>query len=348
MTLPKQNIQLLLHDTEVLKGIALLLLLCHHCLYTGEDYDDIVIWGYPIFKSLGIFSKLCVASFVFLSGYGLTAGAIKNDGIGSVMQFYRKRYVKLMINYWLIYLIFVPLGFFFFNRTFSSVYGDNYALRGLADFLGVHQLIIGNASGYNPTWWFYSLILVLYFLYPLIWKCRYYWFLLIPSSIMLPFLFSKIPLLSSSLSGDYMLSFVCGFSLAYVNISIPKRTITKWIVFMVLLMSCGFRFVVSNSILWDSSIIIIGVCFYKLFSIPRFVSTPLAFLGKHSFNIFLFHTFIFAFYFHDCIYWSRNPILICLTLLAVCIIISLLIEWFKNLLRINILQERLIKYNDTV
>ena len=30
-------------DTNILKGIALLLLLCHHCFYAGEPYDDIVI-----------------------------------------------------------------------------------------------------------------------------------------------------------------------------------------------------------------------------------------------------------------------------------------------------------------
>lgn len=337
------DLSLSLDDTLVLKGVALILLLVHHCLFEGKGFEDQVLYGIEIFKNIGIFCKICVSIFVFLSGYGLTKGLMKEGCMKNTLFFYRKRYVKLMINYWLIYLIFVPLGVFFFNRTFSSVYGDNYILRSIADFFGVHQLIIGNASGYNPTWWFYSLIIVLYFLYPLIWKCRNYWFLLIPSSIMLSYVFSKIPLLSSSLSGDYMLSFVCGFSLAYVNISISKRSLTKWIVFIVLLMSCGFRFVVSNSILWDSSIIIIGVCLYKLLRIPRFVSAPLAFLGKHSFNIFLFHTFIFAFYFHDFIYWSRNPILICITLLVFCVVISIMIEWMRKALRIDQLQDYLIK-----
>ena len=130
-------------DTNVLKGIALLLLLCHHCFYPGEPYDDIIIFGYPIVLNIGEFSKLCVVLFVFLSGYGLTAKTIKDGGIDSLWSFYRHRYMKLMLNYWIIYLIFVLIGILFFHRTFSAVYGENWWLKATVDFLGLHQAVIG-------------------------------------------------------------------------------------------------------------------------------------------------------------------------------------------------------------
>lgn len=53
------------------------------------------------------------------------------------------------------------------------------------------------------------------------------------------------------------------------------------------------------------------------------------FLGNHSMNIFLFHTFIYVFYFHDIVYASENPISQYLVLLVLCILISMLIEKIK-------------------
>lgn len=190
-------------DTQILKGIALLLLLTHHCLYTGEGYDDIVIHNRPLFQSIGIFSKLCVAIFVFLSGYGLTMQANKEGGIKNIILFYRKRYVKLIVNFWIIWLLFVPLGLFIFHRTFPEVYGEHYIFRALLDLTGLCTI-----SSYNATWWFYGCIIVLYALFPLIWKFKSQWFLLLPLVIVLPVLLSHIPILN--MVGGYLFVFVCG------------------------------------------------------------------------------------------------------------------------------------------
>lgn len=106
-------------------------------------------------------------------------------------------------------------------------------------------------------------------------------------------------------------------------------------------MVCEYRFHIGATYLWDAAIIITGIFIYSIISIPKFLSKVLSFLGKHSFNIFLFHTFIYYYYFHDYIYWSRNPLFIYLTLIAVCIPISMFIEWSKQYFHINQLQNRL-------
>lgn len=325
-------------DTNVLKGVALLLLLCHHCFYPGEPYDDIVLFGHPIVQNIGEFSKLCVAIFVFLSGYGLTIQTMAKGSIGNVFHFYRRRYVKLMINYWLIWILFVPLGIFIFNRTFPVVYGEHYAWAAFWDFFGLHQAVIGNSRGYNPTWWFYSCIIMLYLLYPLIWKFRNWWMVMIPFAIMFPYVAQFLPLFDSSLSDFYLLAFVCGMLLAYLKPEMGGAGLAaRLILLLFLLIACLVRFYIS-SIMWDSAITVLGVILYCKISIPLAISKVLAFVGKNSCNIFLFHTFVYYFYFREYIYWSRNPLLVYLTLLIVCISISMLIEWLKRLLYINKLQ----------
>lgn len=329
-------------DTNVLKGIALLLLLCHHCFYPGQPYDDIIIAGVPIIRSLAIFSKLCVAIFVFLSGYGLTIQTMKKGGIGNVLSFYCRRYVKLMINYWLIWLIFVPMGVFFFNRTFSLVYGEHYVLRAIGDFLGLYQAIY-NQAGYNATWWFYSCIIVLYLLFPIVWRYHRFWFILIPSAICIPAVTDFIPFFEASGYGPYFISFVCGMSYAYLD---PCQNIYgggKFLLLTILIIACFYRHFYPFYRCWDAAIVTMFVTLYCSVSFPNFLSKILAFLGKHSFNIFLFHTFIFAYYFKEYIYFSSNPILIYLSLLVVCIPISMLIERIRMSLHINKLQDMVIK-----
>lgn len=319
-------------DTNALKGIALLLLLIHHCLYTGEGYDDVMLIGHPVFQNIGQFSKLCVALFVFLSGYGLTAKTLKGGGISSLWSFYHYRYMKLMTNYWLIYLIFVPIGIIFFGRTFPSVYGDSWVVKALVDFLGLHQAVFGNPWGYNATWWFFGVIIILYLIYPLLWKFRKYWFLMIPLAVMCPMVASFIPFFGSSDFGHYLLAFVCGFAFAYKRPEVGEgNLLEKELLLLFFLLACFFRFYAWNPFMWDAAIISIGLVLYNMTTMPEWMSKTLSFLGHHSYNVFLFHTFIYYYYFHDFIYWSRNPILILVTLLLVCMPISMIIERIKLL-----------------
>ena len=69
----------------------------------------------------------------------------------------------------------------------------------------------------------------------------------------------------------------------------------------------------------------------------------LEFLGRHSMNIFLFHTFIFLYYFHDIVYCSGNPFLIFLTLLCSCLAISMGMEYLKKAIRFDVFCKQLIR-----
>ena len=60
----------------------------------------------------------------------------------------------------------------------------------------------------------------------------------------------------------------------------------------------------------------------------EFVEGFLGFLGKHLFNVFLFHTFVSNYYCSDFIYSLKYPFLIFIALLSVCIAMSVIIEQY--------------------
>ena len=207
-------IDLSIKNSNSLKGFALLLLLCHHLFYNvNDDYCDIYIGhGQYLFHSIAMQSKLCVAIFVFLSGYGLMRQV--NGGILNLRSFYQRRMTKLMMNYWLIWLLFVPMGILFFDRTFAIVYGEEFlVLKFAADILGISNAF--GFFGYNATWWFYSVIIILYLLFPLLYKYRRYWVLQIIIGIVVYYLLPWRGI------GMYLLHFCTGMAVANNKITPP-------------------------------------------------------------------------------------------------------------------------------
>lgn len=195
------------NDTNVLKGVALLLLLVHHLFYVQDGYyDDLLIArGHYFVQEIGIASKLCVAVFVFLSGYGLAAKADKTGGIRSLKEFYLQRYAKLLMNYWFIWFVFVPIGVFVFGRDLNEVYGDHTTVKFILDLFGLLNCF--GMYGYNLTWWFYSCIILLYAIFPFIYRMRQNMLLVILCGMAISFL--PISLIIGPIK-FYILAFVIG------------------------------------------------------------------------------------------------------------------------------------------
>lgn len=59
----------------------------------------------------------------------------------------------------------------------------------------------------------------------------------------------------------------------------------------------------------------------------------LTFIGKHSMNIFLMHTFVFGIYFNNFSYALKYPPLILLQLLLICLAFSVVLEKTKEICR---------------
>ena len=108
----KRSVVLTKDYSEMVKGIAVLMMILHH------------IWGFPekipelplshLEVQIGAACKICVSIFMFLSGYGLYYTFKKKETIRvwhRVWNVYKR--------FWQVFLIFVPVGFLFLSKPFA-------------------------------------------------------------------------------------------------------------------------------------------------------------------------------------------------------------------------------------
>ena len=155
-------------QTNIAKGIAICLMFANHLyafkyrLLHGNYYVPLI----PFFNAehyLGNFGSICVAIFLFLSGYGMFLGHLRSKK--NVIYYTLTKLKDFYLNYWLYFLIFVPIGIFFFkNVTLWQSSQIRYSTEPgifLENFLGW-------SATYNEEWWFVRMFAIaLVFLFPL-------------------------------------------------------------------------------------------------------------------------------------------------------------------------------------
>ena len=346
----KKQFSLSKDDTLILKGIAICAMLCHH-LFTCVPQSVDVSFG-MISLQLGNVGKMCVALFLFLSGYGLSIQYkklnISKIRLGEV-KFILKRFVKFYTNYWVIYFFFVPIGVFVFGRPLQMAYGEsvNLCKRLFLDLLGVQGF-----SSYNITWWFNKLIIILYLLFPILYWCmKKCWFL-----TLLPlFLWMKFKLIDIYVLDLYAFPFALGIFCALYSDSIQEYLKKIDMSLLKVLSVCFFVFLVVHRQLviipYMGGIRIDGFLSLNLALIvvlfanqmPR-TGAILKFLGKHSINIYMIHTFIYFYWYSNYVYSLKYAILVFVSVLSICLLLSVLLELFKEKCGVYYIMNKLLSY----
>ena len=323
----RNNVSFGLNSTNACKGVALILLLWHHLFYQHPEF------GLVVYKTAQL-AKVCVAIFVILSGYGFSE-SVKHKNVG-LFQFYKNRLVAIYSNYWFIMLIFVPIGVFFMGITLQSAFTSNAYAKFIVQMTGFHRFVY-DEYGYNATWWYMSVILPLILLFPFIHDAvkKYgsftllcFFALLIPGKPIVLVL------------NEWLLPFTLGIYLSQRNyISTISRWLGTfgWLRYIILLVAIGlivaFRtyspLLNGTKIDWLFGLLIILFTFEFTMTV-QLSNKPLRILGGHLFNVFLFHTFIYYYFWKEFIYSFYNPILIFIVLLFLCIALSEIIEYVKK------------------
>ncbi len=330
------NLSLTKTDTAVVKGIAILAMLMHH-VFESLTSEGVVI---AQLQSIG---KVCVALFVLLSGYGLSVGYQRltppHHLWESAAWLVVRRLLKFYVNYWCIFLIFVPIGILFFHRPLDAGYweGVNVIKSFVWDVLGV-----AGFQSYNITWWFNKLILTLYILSPIVFIFTKQFPI---ASVLFVFFMQRFKMLGGTYFLDlYLMPFVLGFVWAQKAEQIQNEFTrfspkVGFIAAFLLLVATAYlrqRGILLSPLEWDTCLAVAIALFVIMCKPYRWgLDTILAFLGKHSINIYMMHTFVYYYFWHEEIFSIGDPWLILLAVTAITLSFSVLLEVVKKKIRLE-------------
>ena len=334
-------------DSNILKGIAILLMLFHHLFNDYEEYAGFVVSYVPFsgdrLTALAITGKICVSMFLFVTGYGIAAGYRKefegnlSDRVG-LGRFIWKRWYKLMCGYWFAFfitLICQPLG-----RTISDAYGAgikgiiSYAI---VDFFGLSWFF--GTPTLNPTWWYMSVAIAAVVLLPIIMiGMDLFGTLTILAVVML------VVMLAGPANGYTFyiftgllgtVAFRAGF-FERMEKHMKKHPLVRTGMICMSVLAMALLLIIRgggyNTFgVVEGLIALAAACLVKsLICLIPGVSKGLAFLGKYSAGMFLLHNQIYSFYFTALFYSVGHWLLILMLLAAVSLGVSILVEWIKN------------------
>lgn len=336
----------------LIKGISILLMLAHHLFafpnrVNGSLYISFLkVQGVPIEYYIGIFSKICVSIFLFMSGYGLFISYYnKPVSIKSIL----KRVLKFYCIYWIIFIIFIPLGVVLKKIEIN--------LKSL--FLN----FIGVSSSFNAEWWFVSIYIILLILSPII--INYIKHNKKIVTIIVSLFICSIGLILNKISvtsGNKILAgvlqwiglfcsqqiyFIIGILIAkemifdkitniFINININKKQ-----TYYILLIISIIVFYLFMNMKIVSYFIFIGIMPMFILAVSNIIKENriLKLLGNNSTNMWLIHSFFCYYYFQELILLPKYSIFILMWLvivsLAISIIINLLVNKSKKLFRIK-------------
>ena len=362
-------------NSTALKGVAILMMVFHHCFADPERYAAFDISFAPIGEHwIGIVSytfKMCVSLFAFVTGYGLF---LSLKGLNRECKWSRReivkwttaRYIKTMSGFWFIAVIayivcqlidgYTARIFFEGDSVRQTVLG---VFRMGLNFFGIEQLFYGNE--FCPTWW-YMTIAVLFIVAAPIFVKLFDKFSVIPVLAVAFFLprVLQIPYDSGTYIA-FQFPFLFGMVCAKYNLLVrfanfkwlrgKLSALNKPVKFVVMLVLCfvaiyfykclpanyyyELRFAVFPMVL---------ILFAYEFLLDLFVLRKvLYFLGKHSMNIFLTHTFIRYTYLNSFTYSFKYWWLIPLVLVVDSLLLSIAIELVKKVIRYDLLTKKMLK-----
>ena len=349
--------------TMQMKGIAIIILLFHHCFLNAQrwatvPYEKLATtkgWGYyPIsfapFSShtiqyLASFSKICVAMFVFMTGYGMWVSYESQKKKTTMSNYIKKRMVTLMTGFLIIFVVTevlaIPTG------RFIEVYGHDFrsVVYMIIDALGLAKLL--GTPLFCLTWWYMSLAIVLIMIFPFVHSImeKYQWVVVV-ASIIVP---RACGFGQSTDLFRYLLAYTLGMYFAQHDLLarikekfMEQNVVGKLLSLIVsliglaVIIKCRQNAWIGWKYLdfWDGfAAMYVIVLSYIYILNGKWIVKGLGFLGKHSMNIFLIHSFYRDVFFHEFTYSFYYAWLDYIVLMAISLVTSIVLEWFKKLIR---------------
>ncbi|OWF77582.1 hypothetical protein B4900_16125 [Yersinia rohdei] len=310
-------------ETNYIKGIAIILMLMHH-LFAFPDripHDATIINSLPFIGAnvdsyLANFGKICVAIFLFISGYGF---AFKNK---INFNYSIEKLKKLYFSFWLVFIIFIPIGFVFINNDWS----DSTPLKLAKNILGI-------TSNYNGEWWFIRLYVIYVLALPLISRLNYLVLLAIaPLSILVGYYFQSSGGISVFLIWLYpfLIGYLSRKETDKLSILIGRISSTHTTLLCITLTVILFHLFNIFGLILASPLFVLAMRnIYKGTTHHKVINS----LGNHSMYMWLTHSFFCYYYTPELIYSVKYSPAILILLIFISYIVSVLLTYIEVMIR---------------
>ena len=340
-----------LKHTNVIKGFLVLALVFHHVFNPDVDYWINFAAGgtTPILLTqVAVYGRVCIGGFSFLSAYGITKKLIKEEATKNILI---SRLVKLYFSFWPIYILGFAGTVVFGDKLVQEIYYSASLERfswvyPILDIMGVSKFF--NAPQLNVTWWYMSAAIYIIFITPLFYRfyCKFKYVAVFLMCI-IPYIINVESLI---LFPTIMLG-VC-FAKDDLFVKIKEKALAKmryrFLTYFLILFLIYFTFELTNissaaHSMQFSTLTCLMFCYIILADIPV-ISHILAFLGKHSANIYYFHTFIYWNWFPYTIYSLGNKVLIYCIVFGSSLAVSAILELIKKVIKYKNLEQKVISF----
>ena len=300
-------------DSMALKGIAVLMLVFHHCYRTAAKFEqyDVAFCGLSASQVITAaeICKICVAIFAFVSGYGLMYGYIidkKKRNTRSISTWTLRHILSVMSGFWFVSVIFYGIYICLVRNGFYK-WGENAVEKCfsiLADVCGVSSFL--GTKSLNGAWWYMSAAFAFIILLPFLEAVigRFGSVFCIASIFLFPRMI-KMKFPGGSRPYSFLMIFVIGMVCCRHNFfqkfhEWGQTKLQKTVKFLgvTALMCSGFFFYHKIDMKTFGEFqyavvpfLVIIFCVEYLFRIVP-LSAFLRYLGRHSMNIWLVHTFV--------------------------------------------------------
>ena len=322
-------------DTAAIKGIAILLMFWHHLFLNTMAYGAFA-------HSLAVVFKVCVALFLFVSGYGLTKQYSKlgKPWFKNTLKFLLRRYINFFLSYWFCFVLVVLAG-----NLFGFTFQDAYPAS--RNTLKCVILDVFGQMGYNSylhPWWFNKMIIQLYLAFPILFlalRNKYATMAGLVAIVVLQLFANHVPGKVFFIIEGGLPAFFLGMIAARYQF-VPELKGQKWsiLLFVASLLLCVglcviHLFLVKNPFVAVLVRAMMALCIIVAYwSIGRRNVSVLGFVGKYATIMYLTHI-LFVELMPEVFYGARYAVLVFVVFVVVCLFAAMLIDGSEKLTRYN-------------
>lgn len=336
-------------DSQIIKGIAILLMYFQHLYSTTSRYEEFGLTGLigsaSIVELIAVACHVCVCLFVFVTAYGIAIQEKEHlYNRDSYIKNSIRRYSELLKQFAAVFLILLFLSYIF-NLEYGAAeaWGESQISRiigilcNATGMAGVFQV-----SWFSASWWYLSLAILLIFMVPVLHiavrKLGPY------ASVFLSLFLVQSFGLDTVRDGlpRYLIVAVAGIIFAEHNIFErtehyieTKKGLGYFLVAVILIaipVTAVMKSHMQSKYLLDAvmAVLVIELTQLCIKKIPC-LNTVLAFIGKYSLYMWLIHSFFTKYWFQEFTYSFKNIWVIFFVLVGITLFISICLSKLEQI-----------------